>query len=122
MGSLFGTTKLASRISPGKTLLGALGGVVCCTCTCILAFALANVYHEGNLLPPLLLLHQMVLGIFLGIVSVLGDLIESYIKRMAAVKDSGSFFPGHGGCLDRMDSLLVTAPFLYFWTLFFVSE
>lgn len=75
--------------------------------------------HE--LLPPqevVSVTHQMVLGVVLGVLCIAGDLVESYVKRVAGVKDSGAFFPGHGGCLDRMDSFLFVAPCLYFYSQF----
>ena len=59
------------------------------------------------------LFQQVILGVIIGILAIWGDLMESYLKRIVDVKDSGSVFPGHGGCLDRMDSFLLAAPFVF---------
>ncbi|EQC30811.1 phosphatidate cytidylyltransferase [Saprolegnia diclina VS20] len=112
-GSLFGNAKLLAAISPGKTVAGGLGGIVFSVATVVGASLLPPAYA---CLPPLSLLHQVLLGIAMGIACIAGDLVESYLKRVAQVKDSGVFFPGHGGCLDRMDSLLFVAPLMYYWT------
>ncbi|CAI5742890.1 unnamed protein product [Peronospora destructor] len=128
-GSLMGDTKLAPIVSPGKTLVGAIAGVTSSVVTVLVLFALPHLTFSlpaiaqwtHELLPPpdvVPLTHQVMLGILLGVLCILGDLIESFIKRVAGVKDSGSFFPGHGGCLDRMDSFLLVAPCLYFYSQF----
>ncbi|KAL3659530.1 hypothetical protein V7S43_015518 [Phytophthora oleae] len=124
-GSFMGHAKLAPVVSPGKTLLGAIAGVISSIATVLVMFAFpqfSNVLpwtHE--LLPPLDVvpfIHQIALGTVLGVLCIVGDLVESYVKRVAGVKDSGAFFPGHGGCLDRMDSFLFVAPCLYFYSEF----
>ncbi|KAE8986641.1 hypothetical protein PR003_g7757 [Phytophthora rubi] len=128
-GSFMGHAKLAPIVSPGKTLVGAIAGVISSVATVLGMFALPRLAtglpvvgqwtHE--LLPPLEVVsvtHQMVLGVMLGVLCIVGDLVESYVKRIAGVKDSGAFFPGHGGCLDRMDSFLFVAPCLYFYSQF----
>ncbi|RLN60002.1 hypothetical protein BBJ28_00001382 [Nothophytophthora sp. Chile5] len=131
-GSFMGHAKLAPVVSPGKTLVGAVAGILSSVATVIAMCALprcsnalssvpifAQWTHE--LLPPLELMpltHQVILGLVLGVLCILGDLVESYVKRVAGVKDSGAFFPGHGGCLDRMDSFLFVAPCLYFYSRF----
>jgi len=99
-GRAFGRNKLAPRISPGKTWEGALGGALG---VAIYAFLLPAPAAQGItvLLPALI-------GLFL--LSVLGDLYESWIKRQAGIKDSGSLLPGHGGVLDRIDSQLAVLP------------
>ncbi|CAI5746581.1 unnamed protein product [Peronospora destructor] len=128
-GSLMGDTKLAPIVSPGKTLVGAIAGVTSSIVTVLILFALPHLTFSlpaiaqwtHELLPPLdvvPLTHQVMLGILLGVLCILGDLVESFVKRIAGVKDSGSFFPGHGGCLDRMDSFLFVAPCLYFYSQF----
>jgi phosphatidate cytidylyltransferase len=65
--------------------------------------------------PFLPLLQLVLLGLFLGIAAQVGDLVESGIKRQVGVKDAGTFFPGHGGMLDRVDSILFTSPLLYYY-------
>lgn len=102
-GRAFGKTKLAPAVSPGKTLEGFLGGVAL---TMTLAVAVA--FYTG--------LEGQRFAAFLGLslltvlASVLGDLFESMVKRRAGIKDSGTLFPGHGGALDRIDSLTAAAP------------
>ncbi|KUF80313.1 Phosphatidate cytidylyltransferase [Phytophthora nicotianae] len=124
-GSFMGHAKLAPVVSPGKTLVGAIAGIISSVATVLVMFALPHFSsvlpwtHE--LLPPLDVVpvtHQLVLGTVLGVLCIVGDLVESYVKRVAGVKDSGAFFPGHGGCLDRMDSFLFVAPCLYFYSQF----
>jgi phosphatidate cytidylyltransferase len=109
VGSAFGRHKLYKKISPKKSVEGALGGLlfsVLFSVICKYWF-----YHELNL-------HDAVaLGLILGTVGQVGDLAESMIKRSARIKDSGGIFPGHGGVLDRIDSMLLNAPALYYFTL-----
>jgi phosphatidate cytidylyltransferase len=107
VGSAFGRRKLAPGISPGKTVEGAAGGLV----GGILG-ALA-VWAAG--LPGVPAWHAGLLGFAVAILGMLGDLLESLLKRWAGVKDSGRLFPGHGGMLDRLDSLLFGAPVLYYY-------
>ncbi len=107
-GSLFGKHKMIPRISPGKTWEGFAGAIVISTLISI-GFA-----HLANL-PELSLIHATILGIILSSTAVLGDLIESLFKREAGVKDSGRLFPGIGGILDLMDSLLFNAPLMYLY-------
>lgn len=98
-GRLIGGPKLAPAISPGKTWSGALGGLLCAALVGLAAARLS----AAPMLPALLI------GAGLGIVSELGDLLESAIKRHFGVKDSGTIIPGHGGLLDRLDALLAVA-------------
>ncbi len=107
-GRAFGRRKLAPRISPGKTWEGVLGGFV-------LSIAASLVLTVEPLGVPWYL--AIVLGILVGIAAVLGDLAESLIKRQTHVKDSGQFMPGHGGLLDRVDSLLFAVIVVYFFAL-----
>lgn len=107
VGHAVGRTRLAPGISPGKSVEGAVGGLV----GGVLG-ALA-VRHLG--LPALPLLHAAGLGAAVAALGIVGDLDESLLKRWAGVKDSGTLFPGHGGMLDRLDSLLFGAPVLYYY-------
>jgi phosphatidate cytidylyltransferase len=104
-GRRFGKRKLAPNISPGKTVEGALGGLLLAGVWALLAgtyvFAPA-----GALQVALLLLLTMIVAA----VSIVGDLTESMFKRVAGIKDSGNILPGHGGILDRVDSILAGAP------------
>ncbi len=103
-GRLFGRHKLIPRISPGKTWEGYFGGVVvACAGGAVL-----------GALSPIGLLIGSVAGLLVGAFSVLGDLIESMIKREAHAKDSGSLIPGHGGVFDRIDSLLWAAVIVFY--------
>ena len=110
VGSLIGRHKMIPRISPGKTWEG-FGGA--------LAFSLVGsvvfVWIAGPRLPGMRLADAVVLGLLLGATAVVGDLIESLFKREAGVKDSGHLFPGIGGILDLLDSLLFNAPLMYLY-------
>ena len=101
-GRAFGRHKLAPAVSPGKTWEGFAGGMLSST---IVAAVLWNWLH-----PALSLIAWLVLCTLVAAISVVGDLTESLLKRQAGVKDSGKLLPGHGGVLDRIDSLLAAAP------------
>jgi len=103
VGKSMGKHKLLPNVSPGKTMEGFIGGVIC---ACIL-IGIAGFIMNWNVEQFLLVLPITVL---ITTVSVLGDLNESMFKRQAGIKDSGSILPGHGGILDRIDSLTATAP------------
>ncbi|MFZ4930336.1 phosphatidate cytidylyltransferase [Chryseobacterium sp. Mn2064] len=107
MGKFFGKRKIVPQISPNKTMEGFIGGV-------FLTVIVSNVL--GFFLLKTDILTNCILGITLGIFGFFGDLFMSYIKRKTNVKDTGNLLPGHGGLLDRMDSLIFNAP-LFFWTL-----
>jgi phosphatidate cytidylyltransferase len=99
-GHSFGRRKLAPRVSPGKTLEGALGGL---SMAALVAWGGAAYFG----LPPLAVVG---FGCAVGIFSIVGDLTESMFKRAAGLKDSGALLPGHGGLLDRIDSVTAAAP------------
>ncbi len=110
VGRAWGRRKLAPRISPGKTVEGGIGAVGGSVAGALLFKLL---FFAG-----LSLAHALILGLGIGVLGQLGDLWESLIKRSAQVKDSGTLIPGHGGLLDRIDSVLFAGPFVYsyIWT------
>ena len=108
VGSLAGKHKMIPRISPGKTWEGFAGGVLVSTGASVLFAWLA-----GPRLVGMNWMHATILGVLLSVAAVIGDLIESLFKREAGVKDSGARFPGIGGILDLLDSLLFNAPLMY---------
>jgi phosphatidate cytidylyltransferase len=110
VGSLIGKHKMIPRISPGKTWEGFGGAIVVSTGASLLFAHLA-----GDRLQGMTWVHATILGVVLSISAVVGDLIESLFKREAGVKDSGKFFPGIGGILDLLDSLLFNAPLMYLY-------
>ncbi|HUK57283.1 MAG TPA: phosphatidate cytidylyltransferase [Nitrospiria bacterium] len=109
IGKGFGRRPLAPRLSPGKTVEGAVGGLA--------ASILAAVLARQWFLPFLSVYDGLFLGLLLGVLGQMGDLTESMFKRSAGVKDSGHFLPGHGGILDKMDSLIFTTPLFYYYLL-----
>ncbi len=110
VGSLIGKHKMIPRVSPGKTWEGFGGAIVVATGASLLFAHLA-----GARLAGMTTMHAVILGVVLSVSAVVGDLIESIFKREAGVKDSGSFFPGIGGILDLLDSLLFNAPIMYLY-------
>jgi len=107
VGKRFGKNKLASNISPGKSWEGAIGGALVVSVFILVVFAMVNE-------PPLSLSSALIIGIFLSVMSVIGDLFESLMKRLAKVKDSSALLPGHGGVLDRIDAILPVLPLAAF--------
>ena len=110
VGSMIGKHKMIPRISPGKTWEGFGGAIVVST-----AASMVFAHFLGDKMPGMTLTHAVALGILLSAAAVLGDLVESLFKREAGVKDSGKFFPGIGGILDLLDSLLFNAPIMYLY-------
>ena len=106
IGKNFGKHKLLERISPNKTIEGFIGGMIF---TFTASFILANQFTT------LTLVQWIVIAGIVSIFGVLGDLIESMFKRQAGVKDSSNFIPGHGGFLDRFDSVIFAAPFIFIY-------
>lgn len=104
VGRLLGRIKLFPRVSPKKTVEGALGGLV---------FALLTAFLMAKYEPLIAPLQWVGLAVVIVVAGGLGDLVESKLKRAAGVKDSGAILPGHGGMLDRLDSLVFAAPFAY---------
>jgi phosphatidate cytidylyltransferase len=107
VGTAFGRHRLYEKISPKKSIEGLVGGM--------LASMIIALLCKVWLVPSAGLIEAAVLGVLLAAFGTVGDLVESLIKRSAGVKDSGTLIPGHGGILDRMDSMLFAAPFLYYY-------
>ncbi|MGI6093271.1 MAG: phosphatidate cytidylyltransferase [Veillonellaceae bacterium] len=105
VGSRFGKNKLCPALSPGKTREGALGGLIGCIIS-VAAFAFFVNFD---------IVHSLFIGTLIGIVAPVGDLAESALKRFSGVKDSGKILPGHGGVLDRFDSIMFSAPVVYYY-------
>jgi phosphatidate cytidylyltransferase len=103
IGKKFGKNKLAKNISPGKTIEGALGGVVCnIICASILVYFFAVSFYN-----------MLFFAIIITSLSIFGDIYQSFLKRQANLKDSGSIIPGHGGLFDRLDSFCPTLPIFF---------
>ena len=113
-GRAIGKHKLAPKISPGKTWEGVFGGLVAA-----LAMAAVSHYWFFRELP---LKWALPLALVMTIVGILGDLTESALKRGAGAKDAANLLPGHGGILDRLDSLLFNAPLIYYFARFYFSN
>ena len=113
-GSFFGRHKLIPKISPKKTVEGSIGGTLFCGLFCAGYGAVVAAVTDLSVSYAQLIIS----GIFLSIVSQIGDLNASYIKREHGIKDFGTLFPGHGGMLDRFDSVIAAAPFLYILSCF----
>jgi phosphatidate cytidylyltransferase len=109
-GSLIGRHKMIPRISPGKTWEGFAGAIAFST-----GASLVFAHFLGHRLAGMTPVHAMLLGVLLSVAAVVGDLIESLFKREAGTKDSGRIFPGIGGILDLLDSLLFNAPLMYLY-------
>lgn len=107
-GYFFGKHKLCPEISPKKTVEGAIGGVLG-------SMLLCGIF--GYFIYPDEFLHCLIIGAFGSVFSMLGDLIASVFKRKMGIKDYGNLIPGHGGVLDRFDSVIFTAPFVYYYIL-----
>jgi len=110
-GKYKGKIKLVPRLSPGKTVEGTVCGIF----MALLCGMLINLIFSS----PISYKWSMLLGFVVGAVAVLGDLIESMFKRSVSIKDSGGLLPGHGGVLDRFDSLILVFPVMYYLILFY---
>ena len=116
VGRKWGKDKLAPDVSPGKTvqgMYGALLSAVVCAIGLRLYSGLEPLVSEGAELAILMAIDMLILSILTVLVSIYGDLFFSLVKRRKGVKDSGNLLPGHGGILDRVDSLIAAAPFFY---------
>ncbi|MCX5891916.1 MAG: phosphatidate cytidylyltransferase [Deltaproteobacteria bacterium] len=112
-GRAFGKTKLYPAVSPGKTWAGVVGGLAA---SLVVGVLFGKWFLAGMGVPPL-----AVLALVLAVVGLLGDLFESMLKRQMQVKDASSLLPGHGGMLDRLDSILFTAPVVVYVRLFLLG-
>lgn len=110
-GRLFGKHKLIPEVSPKKTVEGAVGGVVFAGISYILYALIIKNFFDSSVMPNYLVM--MIAGMIVAVISQIGDLIASVIKRRFGIKDYGWVFPGHGGVLDRFDSVILTAPVLW---------
>ena len=112
-GSVYGKHKMWPRHSPGKTWEGTATGIVV---TLLVAWFVGPLFNAG-----IARVHWLALGLICSVIDTLGDLVESMLKRSVGMKDSGSIMPGHGGFLDRFDSLLVATPFVFVYLTLFVQ-
>lgn len=104
-GMYFGRHKLAPNLSPKKTVEGAIGGVLAAVLGALIFALIADRSH---------IVLNLLMGLFGGMISELGDLTASAFKRKMGIKDYSNLIPGHGGVLDRIDSVIFTAPFVYY--------
>lgn len=114
LGNWIGKTKLAPQLSPGKTWEGAVGGLL----GGLLFSGIAVWYFNYAGMQAV---YFMLFGMCIAVLSIIGDLTESLFKRHSGVKDSGNFFPGHGGVLDRVDSVIAAAPLFAYGLLHFTG-
>ena len=117
IGSKFGKHKLCPEISPNKTVEGAIAGIVGCIISLLIyTFVLNKLCGFG-----INYVNIGLISVFVAIFAQLGDLVASSIKRNAKIKDFGNVLPGHGGVLDRIDSVLFVAPIIYYFLAYFPS-
>lgn len=115
VGKGIGKRKLCPQISPNKTVEGAIGGVLTSTISIVLiAILFKNFWFDLPL--EINYTYLIIMSVIGSIISILGDLCFSFVKRSCHVKDFGNAFPGHGGFLDRFDSVVMAAPFVYLFT------
>jgi len=120
VGSRFGSHKV-TQISPNKSWEGIIAEI-------FFALSLSTLFYLSRdivpwmKLPPIHYMHYFVLGLLIGILGVIGDVFESLVKRAGFAKDSGIFFPGHGGVLDRFDGFLLITPAMYYYMLFIIKS
>jgi phosphatidate cytidylyltransferase len=118
VGRRWGKARLAPRISPGKSVEGAAGGVLASAIVAVILGPLLTAILTATGLSTILspsLVRLAGLGVVIGAFGVIGDLMESFIKRQCGAKDSGDLIPGHGGILDRIDSILLAVVGAYFY-------
>jgi len=115
MGKNFGKRKIMPSVSPNKTWMGCVSGVIAAIITMLVFYYASGILHNF-----LNIADTIALALIFGIVGQAGDFAESLLKREAKIKDTGSFLMGHGGVLDRFDSLAFTAPLTYIYATYFI--
>ncbi len=110
-GYFFGKKKLCPDLSPKKTWAGAIGGTIV---SIVLSGVFALIFCEEYLI------HALIIGLICGVVSQLGDLTASAFKRKMGIKDYSNLIPGHGGIMDRFDSVIMVAPFIFYYIIFVI--
>lgn len=118
-GSLIGGKKIFPKVSPRKTLSGALFGLVGGVLGAVVTYY-AFYFICGGVFKDIAILKMLIVGLFGSVVSQVGDLFESFVKRRAGVQDSGDFFRSHGGVLDRFDSIIMLTPYIFLCLLMLV--
>ena len=113
VGSFFGRRKLIASISPNKTVEGTMAGILGSILAAFLFFKIFKLPVEHRLF-------YLIAGFIIGVIAVFGDLSESLLKRSIRIKDASTIIPGHGGILDRFDSIFFTAPAMYYLSYFFL--
>jgi phosphatidate cytidylyltransferase len=111
VGKNFGRTKLFVSVSPKKTIEGFIGGLLFAVLAGFIISKYALIFS---------VLNWIIIAVIIAVIGTVGDLVESKFKRQANIKDSGTIMPGHGGILDRLDSLLFVAPFVYLYINFLI--
>ena len=117
VGVLFGKHKMAPVLSPKKSIEGAVGGVVG---TALLTVIYCSVFKAQMALDSRGIVVLAVISAVAGLISMVGDLTASAIKRNYDIKDYGNLIPGHGGIMDRFDSMMITAPIIYYLAVYFL--
>ena len=118
VGSLIGGKKLCPKLSPKKTWSGAIGGTIGGAVGSILVYIIFKHKINFDLFSPIILF--AIIGVIGSIITIIGDLFESFVKRRAGIKDMGNILPGHGGAMDRMDGSMFLSVFIYFVVLLMV--
>ncbi|MCQ2969509.1 MAG: phosphatidate cytidylyltransferase [Clostridium sp.] len=116
IGRAFGKKKIAPKVSPKKTVAGLVGGILGSTLGCGIYGIIINKYAVG-----INIIHFFLIGAICGIMGFFGDLVASSIKRYVGIKDYGNLIPGHGGILDRFDSILFNAVVVFYYLTFIVG-
>lgn len=116
-GKLFGKHKITPSISPGKTVEGCIGGCLTLICTYFIYLKL----HSANWTNLFVDIRNILVPLMICFLAFAGDLFESYLKRKSGLKDSGKFLPGHGGLLDRFDSILFVVVFVFLFRNYLIN-